>query len=214
MTFGGRRQPVNQVFIGPIHTIHKPDGSLATQQFFYEQAFIGAVNAPNAQSFQAALDFEKQAFQKLSKSNYPELLAKAIRRYGRALDDTDFNAVFLRLWSILELLTQTGNASYDLTIKRCSFIYADRAFYRLLLEHLRSHRNQFVHLGTDSGQIETLVYQLKRNVEDLLVFHLNSYKWSGSLEEAIRFLDLPSEKSQLTAKLRELQFAMKFHRYK
>ena len=214
MPFGGKRKPVNQIFVGPIHTIHKPNGSLASPQFFYEPAFDGAVNAPDSQTFKTALDFEKRTFQKLNKSNYPELIAKAIRRYGRALDDTDFNAVFLKLWSILELLTQTAKETYDLTIKRSSCIYADRAFHKLLLEHLRSHRNQFVHLGTDSSQIETLVYQLKRPVEDLLLFHLNTYKWSGSLEEAIHFLDLPSEKIQITARLRELQFAMKFHGYK
>ncbi len=213
-THAGRRKPVNQIFLGPVHTIHKTDGSLATQQFFYDQAYSGIVNAPNTQSFERALEFEKRTINKLNKSKYPETLVKAIQRYGRALDDTDFGAAFLRLWSILELLTQTTNASYDLTIKRCSFIYDDRAFNKLLLEHLRTHRNQHVHFANDSSQIETLLYQLKQRVEDLFIFHLNTYKWFESFEEAIHFLDLPSEKAEINGKLMALRRAMKFHRHK
>lgn len=214
ITFGGKKMPVNQIFIGPIHTIHRTDGSLATQQFFYEQSFSGTVICPDAQSFDRAQEFEKSTIKKLNKSKYSETIVKAVQRYGRALDDTDFSAAFLRLWSILELLTQTGNASYDLTIKRCSFLYADRIFCKLLLEHLRFHRNQHVHFASDSSQIETLLYQLKRCVEDLFFFHLNTYKWFDSFDEAIHFLDLPSEKSEINGKLKALRLAIKFHRHK
>jgi hypothetical protein len=41
----GKRQPMNQILLGPVHTIHNPDGSLATQQFFYQNTFSGGVRS-------------------------------------------------------------------------------------------------------------------------------------------------------------------------
>ena len=210
----GKRQPVNQILLGPVHTIHKLDGSLATQQFFYEPTFNGGVNAPDVSSFERALTFEKWATKKLGKSKYRDMLKTAIRRYGRALDGTDFNAAFLKLWSLLELLTQTGKDPYDVTIRRCSFIFEDRKFTKLLLEHLRDYRNHHVHSGNETSLISTLLYQLKRHVEGMLLFHLKSHKWFNSLEEVTRFLSLPPEKVELDGKLRALKLAMKFHGYK
>ncbi|MCW5553685.1 MAG: hypothetical protein KIS67_16190 [Verrucomicrobiae bacterium] len=211
----GKRQPINQILLGPVHTIHKPDGSLATQQFFYETTFSGGVTVPNPPSFERALSFEKWAIKNLCKSKYRDVLEKAIRRYGRALDGTDFNAAFLKLWSLLELLTQTGKKDpYDVTIRRCSFIYQDRLFTKLLLEHLRDYRNHHVHSGSESSLIVTLLYQLKRHVEDVLLFHFQSYKWFNSLDEVVRFLDLPPEKDKLGGKLKSLKLAMTFHGYK
>lgn len=208
----GKRKPVNELLSGPLHTIHKPTGELATQAFYYEASARPRSACASSQIFSRALKFETGAWKALRNSGYRIDLEKAIIRYGRALDDTDFNTAFLRLWSVLEWLTQTAtaNTSYDQTIKRCSFIYSDRPFRKLLLEHLRAYRNRHVHQGSESSQIETLVYQLKECVEDMLVFHLGNHKWFRSLEEVARFMDLPTCKTELAERQKSLSRALKF----
>lgn len=156
----------------------------------------------------------------LGRCPYRAQLEEFLVRYARALDGRDMEAVFLRLWSLLESLTgTTAGESYDTTIDRASFLFGDLDVVRHLLEHLRSRRNRLVHQAEEHGAAaEELVYQVKYFVEALLVFHLNTGRQLRSMAKATEFLSLPRnvqglEKSLTACKdrVRLLSRALKFY---
>jgi hypothetical protein len=66
----------------------------------------------------------------MGKSHLSGLLRRFFVRYVRALDERNLSSAFLKLWSVLEDLTNTGRSRYDLTIRRATFICEDRALRR------------------------------------------------------------------------------------
>ena len=79
----------------------------------------------------------------------------------RALDSADLNGAFLRLWSLLEHLTDSTHEPYKVATRRAAFMFADRERSQLVLSNLTNYRNRFVHVGSETGDIESLVFQLK-----------------------------------------------------
>jgi hypothetical protein len=117
------------------------------------------------------------------------------------MDTIDHDMTIQKLWSLLEFLTDTGLATYDTTVRRVRFLYADERFAAQVLEHLRRFRNRSVHGGHSGGDVESEVYQVKRYVEAMLRYHLsNQYKFS-SMAQACEMLDLPTDGAQLKRRL-------------
>jgi len=211
----GKREPVNKVVLGPIHTLHHLDGTLAANVWWYEPNFDGAVGVYHPdQDVEHMYSFLSSIRRKLSLSAYKGELRQAIIRYGLALDDRNWETAFLNLWSVLEDLTATapGN-SYRETIRRTSFIFKDHRYHSEALRCLKDYRNRFVHEAEVAGAIESYLYQLKGYVEALLNFHLmNRYDFT-SLKAASEFLDLPPSKENLESRVRLAKSALKFKRY-
>ena len=151
----------------------------------------------------------------LKRINYPNDIISAILRYTRALDLTNWEDAFLRLWSVLEHLTATGpNDNYALTIRRAAFIYGGDEYARQVLTHLKDYRNRAVHAGSENHEIQAFMYQLKRFVESLLEFHLGNKFGFTSLKEVATILDLPCSRDELCKKKEALMYAEKFLGYK
>ncbi len=207
----GKRSPVNSILLAPIHTLHHRDGTLATNAWWWEPQYQGPIklyNEPkkNKSMFLYMVDFRRH----LKKSNYAPDLIHAVVRYVRALDVRDWDNSFLRLWGVLEFLTGTLFDSYKVTIRRASYIYSDREYAHEVLSHLRDFRNKSIHAGSESNDIEALMYQVKRYVEDLLIFHVGSKGRFSSIADAAEFLDSPGDKGLIDRKIRKLRFAKKF----
>jgi hypothetical protein len=206
----GGREPVNDIILGPIHTLHHANGKLATQTWWYEPQYQGPIalfhNNANAQS----MGMYMASFRgHLNKSKYERDLIQSVVRYVRGLDSRDWDDSFLRLWAVLEFLTGTVSDSYKLTIKRTASIFTDSEYTHLVLSHLRDYRNKAVHAGTASGDIEALMYQLKRYIERLIEFHVgNSYRFE-SIADAAEFMDIPNDKALIENKIRKLRYARK-----
>ena len=104
----------------------------------------------------------------------------------------------------------TGSFDYKTAIRRAVFLYGDTQQKQQILFNLKDFRNGLVHRGFQSNEIETMLYQLKMFVEDLINFHLhNSFRFS-SLQEACQFLDLPIEPKDLDKKIKSLQAAKRY----
>ena len=100
--------------------------------------------------------------------------------------------------------------SYDKTIRRTSSMYKNAALHQQALKHLRQHRNRSVHAGTQGGDFEVQVYQLKEYVAHLLRFHIsNRFKFS-SLSEGCGFMDISRDKSTLHKQIALLNDGLKF----
>jgi hypothetical protein len=208
-----KRQPVNKIVIGPVHTIHLPSGKLADSSWGYEPNYHGAIDVLTPKADEMVI-FYKDVRRRLLKCNYRHIIEESIIRYTRALDEHNWENAFLKLWGVLECLTNNGKENFDKTIERTKFIFEDRNYNLQVLRHLKAYRNQWVHMSRNNSNLETYIYQLKYFVENLIEFHLtNRFKFS-SLEEATKFLDLPTSKDALTTRIKFAQNAYKYLGYK
>jgi hypothetical protein len=216
MSFGGKRKPINKIILGPLHTLHTSTGHLATTDtWWYEPSYMGAINPLSlSQNELESIYRTLQTVRKwLAKHKYAEAIQNAIIRYSRALDERDFATAFIKLWGVLELLTDTIGASYDTAIKRTAFLFEEREYHLQILQHLRRHRNLSIHFDKDNSEIETCLYQLKYFVEHLIWFHLNNVFDFSTLQDAASFLSLPHDNSVLKNQIAKLRNAQKFHGY-
>ena len=210
----GKRQPVNRFVLGPIHTLHTTSGKLATNSWWYQTEYQGPVSAydPGDSKADRLFKFTDTVRQDLRKSQYKEPLAACLLRYVRALDTPDWEDSYLRLWGVLEQLTNTGiQDNYKVTIRRASFIWKDRKYAQQILTHLRDYRNRAVHAGTESQDIETYMYQLKRIVEALIEFHLRNRFRFETISEVAEFMDLPDDDKELGRRLKIIKAAKLLH---
>jgi hypothetical protein len=208
----GRVKPVNTIILGPVHTIHLPSKKLATETYWYQPNYHDGISALRLGSKkETTLSFSKSVRKRLRRHPYREDVEDSIRRYARALDYPDLDAAFLKLWSVLEFLTGTLKSGYKVTVKRASFTFNETDFHRQVLNNLRSYRNSSVHSGKEpTGQTESFLYQLKRYVEQLIVFHLSNGVRFPSLASAASFLDMQPDVSALRAQRKMINAAIKY----
>jgi hypothetical protein len=207
--------PINNILLGPVHTLHTSKGTPATRTYWYEPFFYEHIRTYNQKKkiINARKD-EKRTRKELSNHKYQEVLKNALLRYCRALDFYNYETAFLKLWSILELLTDTVGQRYDTTIKRTSFLFANREFHKEVLEHLRFQRNLYVHHSEQSEEAEIILFQLKRYVEKILLFNIFSKYKFQNIQEFASFLSLPTKKDDLKSKEKKINYGLKFFKYK
>lgn len=171
----GKRKPINKILLGPIHTLHKQNGEMASKNWWYDIDYVAQMDSYDPSRELSDLNDFFYRFRKLlNKSKYYEDLKTALIRYTQSLDMINWENSFLRLWGILEHLTNTGKESYDKTIKRISFLFKEKEYTRQVLNHLKDYRNRSAHADSSNLDIEVYLFQLKRYVETLINFHLNS----------------------------------------
>ena len=196
--------PINPLVLGPLHTIHKPNGELASEEWWYEPSYIIPVFRFDVHKNSAVMyKRENQIRTQIKRLPYQSELEDILIRYVRALDETSWHNTFLSLWRILEQLV-TPNGNYDRTTKRVSFLFEDVEYHQQVLGHLRHHRNAFVHEGNTSIYFETLAYQTKFYVDLLLEFHFTNRFGFGSLAEIGEMLDSPTDEQTVKETLNVL----------
>lgn len=203
--------PINVIRLGGCHTVHYPNGKMATETVWFEPSFTEApiYHLPQDNALQKNLSY---ALRRLFKSKYVAQLSDALLRYARALDERDQNNAFIKLWGAVEALTNPSIANYDLVVRRCSFLYRDTLYHRQILEHLREYRNQSVHAGDQSYAAKVHCFQLQSYFFRLIFFHLDNAHEFASLDEANQFLDLSTDKDTLLKqkrmRLKPLRFVL------
>jgi hypothetical protein len=209
ITFGGSRtQPINPIVLGPIHTLHHPSGTPATELFWSVPNYGEPNTVKTLEESKKLRRFERWIRRQLRKSQIGTKAVDLLIRRVRALDEADRLASFLKLWSCLEDLTNTGRGTYDTTIKRASFIFKERAFHRSVLEHLRSWRNRVVHEAAETDRSEEFVNQLQFYTDEILLFLISRSGFFGSLEEFGAFLDLPADQTILRTRIKHYELAL------
>jgi hypothetical protein len=191
------------------------NGDLAAQDhLWYDANYLGPITPLNPTYDKDDLyKFLQDVRFKLKRHSYQQTLESAIIRYTRALDERNWHNSFLRLWSLLELLTDTAKSNYDVTIDRTSYIFEEHNWHKQILQHLREHRNKFVHTDEENSEIEIYLYQLKYYIEGLLQFHLdNTFKFT-SIQEAGNFLSLPHDKDELANQIEMRKGQIKMRKY-
>ncbi len=211
MSLGGRtkRSPIGVINIGPVRTLHNPDGSPAADFFWFEPDYAGDVALfkpkPNWESLEKQ---RRWASRKLLHSPYQGDLKRLIIRFVGGLDKPDLDVAFLQMWSVLENVTDTVGDSYDKTIDRATWIFEDRKIAKELLTQLRLHRNQFVHAARSTGDRDQIVYMVKSFVEPHLVRLINNDFRVASIQEYGEFLSLPTNVETLRKRRAMLAHAL------
>lgn len=194
-------QPTNKIGLGPRFTLHQPDGALAAKWLgaidplpALEDAFSDTARVARLRSKER---WVKRQLKSLQTASYQDTLLTVFARFARAIDYIDESAALLELWSLVESLTGTADARYEVTVRRASNLFRQRQAVRSLLQHLRSHRNDVAHYGGEPELGELLISQARFVVEVLLDFHLSYGRRFQSFDEACLFLELPSDPSIL-----------------
>ena len=91
----------------------------------------------------------------------------------------------------MESPTDSSIGDYDAIIRRTVSLFGEADFHKQVLKHLRHFRNRVVHAGEGTEEIETLLFQLRRYVQELITFHATNDLRFERFEEACEFLDLP-----------------------
>ncbi len=208
---GGRPAPVNDIRLSPFHTVHDSTGTLATETYWYDPGYAKPASLySDKPRFSKLQEFAANLRTRLVQLPYRQDIEAALLRYVRALDSADLNDAFLRLWSLLEYLTDSGHDPYKVATRRAAFMFQDQERAQLVLTHLTQHRNRFVHAGSDSDEIESLVFLLKQHVDSLLLFHLGNSFGFTTRGEAARFMDLPPCRDEIDLRISRLRSARKF----
>lgn len=209
--YGNPREPINRIRLGGMHSLHKKNGNLAVEYFWYEPDFKVAKPCRILENIYAK--FQKNSMwvlKQLRQSKYSRELMDAFLRYVRALDESNQNTAALKLWGALEAIAAPLESSYDSVIRRCAFIIEDSKYHKQVLEHLREYRNSNVHAGEESTNAKVYCYQLQFYFYLLLNFHLAKVKDFANINEANMFLDMPTDIKTLEKRKQLIEKAIKF----
>ncbi len=206
---GGDPGPFNDLILGPVHSLHDSNGKLKGlwSPHMYK--------APSGdyhvlRNWKRALAFERWARKRIEKCSDPDWVILQFKRYVTALDSYDYDSVFLHLWSLLESLTGTKpNEPHTVTVRRAAFPFTDNEFDMSILNTLRSARNRLVHRRESPADSESLVFQTKAYVEELLRIYLDlCMRWDVS--EIPELLDKPRNLNILKKEIRQLRMVQKW----
>lgn len=211
-----QRTWIGKVHTGPIHTLHKHDGSLETELYWLEPDYLEDAALFKPRDGWERVEAGRNNLCKLiAKSPFKQDLIVLLTRYATALDQGNLDVSFLMLWSLLERITDTVGANYDLTIERAISMYSDRSSCKQLLNQMRNRRNQFVHSARSTTDRDQFCYTLKSFVDGHLVELIYNNFNVNSIAEYGQFLSLPHNADRLR-RLREwysLAFAIRTRQF-
>lgn len=197
----GRFLPDNPWRDGPEHTVHRPDGSIASDDYWYdpqfrEQSHQAAV--AHDRWLQVVVPLERKVRQRISSSKYRPELELAFIRYARAADTPHPETAFLRWFQLLEMLTGVrASDGGEVLVRRITAIYTDPDFVRDFARHLVEQRNRQVHRDEADDLHDTLTQQARQFVDRLILHHLSWCRRIPSIAAMGRFLDLPADPAEL-----------------
>ena len=207
------RGPMNDIVLGPIHSLHHPDGKPAADSFYYEPEYRKPHKLCDlSECYDRLRKSQCSVMRQVKNGKAGPLLRRSLIRYARTQDEVDLDDCFLNLWSLLETLTCTKRASYDTTVHRAASVWLDPAYSVQELKHLRAWRNRGVHLSETPPAKETHAYQLKSYVDQMFAFLIfNRDSRRQSLEDTMQLLDLPHDAHEIKKKVGLYRKALRFH---
>jgi hypothetical protein len=201
---GSTYRPLGIIHTGHIQTLHYPDGRCITEDvIWFDPHSAEAWPIFDAGAKWASVEKGRRwAMRCLSRLLYAADLRDLLVRYVLALDEPDPQVAFLKMWGILEKITDSVGAGYDQTIDRTLWVYPKdrRGVAKDNLDSLRVVRNRYVHSGTGHEQPDQIAYLIKSFVDPHLMRLLNNPFGSNSLAEYASCLSLPTEIDALKRK--------------
>jgi hypothetical protein len=211
----GRPHAVNRFRQGPYRTVHKADGSLATETFWYEHRWLH--ESPTVKFKGGVTDKFKKNLQgwwaKLQHNPLRNHIRQGLLRYCRALDLHDAEPALLGMWGALESLTGTQREKYDVTVDRAVQLFLNRDDARQVAHHVRLRRNSTIHAARtlNREEADAILVQAEALVSRVLFFCLRDGKRFVNETELFSFLDLSLDKTALKRKVALSKFFVEYH---
>jgi hypothetical protein len=208
----GRPHAINRFRPGPYRTVHKPDGSLATETFWYEHRWL---HEKPTVKFKGADKFKKNLagwWSKLQRNPLRTHIRHGLLRYCRALDAHDAEPALLEMWGALESLTGTQREKYDVTVDRTVRLFVDREDARQVAHHVRLRRNSTIHAARtlNRQEADAILVHAETLVSQVLFFCLRDGKRFVDKSELFNFLDLSLDKTKLKRKVALSKFFVEY----
>lgn len=206
--------PINRFLLGPFHTLHEPTGKRAVENFWFQPDYLEHKWRPYdpTNHFEASLVFVKAARKAISDCRFGEEIEDWVVKYCRALDEASDENAFMKLWALLERLTLLGKGdAYSVLAKRASFVFQEAGYYQKLLESFGEIRNRQVHDSENlNKESEAILHQLRKIVEQMLVFHVFRGRRFEELDEVRQFLSQPADPDKLKTKKKVVLSALEY----
>lgn len=212
-SFGTRQEPIGSIHTGPLHSLHRLNGELATDICWYDRASLvdNRLFKPQA-GWQKIEGYRRWAMKRFHLLPFRKDVENLIVRYSIAMDQTDIDAAFLQMWSILEKITNTVGANYDETVRKAIWLYDDRQTAREFLECARLRRNLLVHSARSTEMPEQAAFLVESFVDPHLLRLVRNDFGISSLEEYGQHLSLPSDLPTLKREMKWIGKAIRIIR--
>lgn len=203
VSLGGKQKPINVVRVGPIQTVHNPDGTAATHVTWSDPGFTPFDTLHDmGNGIGKLVDGCDKALNAIRKMEMREEYERVVVQFVRALDGGDLQAAFVKLWAVLETVTGTGLENHKVTARRASFLFVKgRVYSQYILDCMREWRNRMVHQGDDANA-ELMVQYLRMYVEEIMLYILERAGDFKNLYEFGQFLDLPTNPDELEKRIK------------
>ena len=199
-------KPINAIRLGPIHSLHHYNGSLASKTFMFNSDYTEDIYNKKINILDS---IEKVKLRRLTinRLEYSSDIKNIMIRYVRALDHQDFNMSILELWGLLEYLGDPEKQYSKTAISRASVFYYNKEYFISSLAMIRKIRNKFAHTGKSIDLIENAAYYLKSIVEKLITFYTKTEFKFCDIVEAARFLEILKEPDQIQREIMKMEYA-------
>jgi hypothetical protein len=167
----GQPRPIAKYLAGPIQIVFSEDGLEQLTYIENRPSLNIRKNVVEVTHIDNAISFSNDLALSSDKLSTRQLLIDAIRRYGVALDTTQWHITFLSLWQVLELISisQPGDQRAKQRIKT---LLARNEYLKDLLNILPRTRNNLVHRGVFPSDAGFLEVQMLKLVVDAAIIRL------------------------------------------
>lgn len=213
-SIGNQWEPINRVRLGEYHTVHREDGTIYSDMHWCDPTYKYARPASSG-DISIIVKNIKYLISRLERLDrkYKDTLVESLLRYVRAFDEQNQNTAVMRAWGALECVAAPNESNCDSVTKRCSFLFDEHEYHKQILEHVREYRNRNVHAGEESKAAKSHGFQIQRYFKQLLLFHIHNAGNFDEIQDANRFLDLPTSKVTLLDNQKIIKKALKFRGY-
>ncbi|MBI3727093.1 MAG: hypothetical protein HY254_02045 [Burkholderiales bacterium] len=198
------------VAMGMVHTLHSDTLKSFPGMLWHETRQICG-RAANIRQFDIAQNQLDKFFFKINKKNdpkYRDFLNGLITNYINALDETDHSIRFMKLWVVLEKLTDADDAKTIL--KRATFFYKDAKIQKAILESSKIARNISAPVGVNPYNVEMKNFQLCEYIEDILNFFIANRFHFKKLHEVFDFISVTTDENTIDQTIARLKLVKKY----
>lgn len=203
-------KPLGLIVDGPVHFLYDEQGNPNEDVYWYDPGYRSDIRLFDMGKYwKSAESFRLEAEAKLEDNPLAPRLRRLLVDYVEALDHGDHNVAWLNMWAILEKLTDSD--SYDIVIKRATWLFENPKLVAEQLEAIRTDRNRLVHAGATREDRNVSMNLLRKVVDPLLRFAIRNDPGFKSLEHMASVLSLPRDQDAIERRISDLQYALSVH---
>lgn len=205
----GRRLPKNQVRLIGDQVVFRADWSCYQDYFFYEDESEHPERWPPDldEGLKVRRENLLEALAKLNDRVFGKMLIEAMQDYHEALSHIDSALVHVRLWGLLERLTNTHLEETKVTVRRATFLSTRTDLRRTRLRHAAEARHAFVHRRLRAPFIDSVAEDLRHWAEEMLLYIFFSKRKFRDVDFFFRLLDAPKTAKEIERAMSVLRVA-------